>query len=387
MAEIPDEQCLFLINGLDCPNLRDSAHFFCIDHRTLFASSDNRSLLEETARSMRELTYVSEDKKITAKSDRKLIDNHVNLLHEVLSRGYSIQDAMIAIADVIKEKGTIDDQLKAIGQDHKWKKFEKIIAGIHILRAEGAEVKLNDHIVGKDSKGRRQIDVSIRFKNTFYPYLTIIECKDTGRKVEIKEVSAFVSTMEDVGAQRGVMVSAGGFQSGAIGTAEANNIELFTLSEIKTDWTKKINAEVHTLPYPDSVEFDYPFFEASPVEGEGISIKYGEVLFYEKPDKPPTPLPKILHRAARYVVKKRLALPARVTVTFDPPKLYQFPTTTFYTPIYAVIINFVPTKLAVGYEIDMPPKVVSYRYSDLQQERVQEFRAEDIPKVMHSRPD
>lgn len=386
MENIPDEQCLFLINGVDCPKLRDTAHLFCAEHRAVFASLDNPTLLDETARALRATTYVK-DKKIVGNPDRELVDAFINRLHEVLSRGYSPNDALNAISDVIKDKGILDDQLKAIGKDPKWKNFEKVVAGIHILQAQGAEVIFDDRILGRVSGSKRQIDVSVRFKHGFYDYLTIVECKDLGRKVEITDVQAFSGKMEDVGAQHGVMVSPHGFQKGGKGTAEFKNIELFTLTEIKTDWTKKITADVFTLPFPETVEFDYPEFEASPLEGGGISIKYGEVLLYEKADKPPTPLPKVLHRAATHVVKERLNLPARVQVTFDPPKLYQFPTTTFYTPIYAIIINFVPTRFALGREIDMPPKLVSYRYSDLKEERVHEFRAEDVPKVMHSKPE
>jgi hypothetical protein len=374
-------QCGFRIDGKECPKMRDSDHVYCSEHKTVFASIDNPALIEDAARSMREMTYVSKDKKITATSDPKLIDAFVNRLQELLARGYTHQEATNAIGDVIQEKGIIDDQLKQIGKDPKWKKFEKIVAGIHMLQAEGAEVKFNDHIVGKKTNSSRQLDVSIRFKHSFYDYLTIVECKDTGRRVEVKEVEAFSKKMEDVGARHGVMVSPHGFQKGGVGTAEFENIELFTLTEIKSDWTKQIKANVFTLPFPESVEFDYPYFDASPLAQEPMSINYGQVVFYRGANEPALPLTQVLWESARYVVKKELTLPQRVKITFEPPRLYQFPGTTFFTPIYAVIINFEPSKFAVGYEIDMPPKLVSYRYSDLKEKRVHEFSAKEIPKV------
>lgn len=374
------DSCLFLTNRIECPKPQASPHFFCEEHKLVFASLDNPTLLEETARSMKAMTYVSKDKKITANADPALIDAFINRLHEVLSRGYSSDEALNAIGDVIQEKGILDDQLKAIGKDPKWKRFEKIVAGVHMLQAEGAEVKFNDRIRGKKTNSPRQIDVSIRFKQGFYDYLTIVECKDTGRKVEVGEVEAFSKKMEDVGARHGVMVSPVGFQKGGVGTALFENVELFTLTEIKSDWTKQTKANVFTLPFPESVEFDYPYFEPAPLTQEPLSVNYGTIIFYDS-QKNPVFLTDIIWRAARYIVKKELPPSQRARIPFDPPLLYQFPGTTFYTPIHALIINFQPSKFALGYEIDLPPKLVSYRYSDLKEERVHEFPAGDLPKV------
>lgn len=379
------KNCLFLSNRIECAKPRATPHFFCSEHKLVFGSLDNPTLLEQTARSMRAMTYVSKDKKITANADPTLIDAFINRLHEVLSRGYSSEEALDAIGDVIQEKGILDDQLKAIGKDPKWKKFEKLVAGIHMLQAQGAEVKFNDHIVGKKTGGSRQIDVSIRFKKGFYDYLTIVECKDTSssRKVEVGEIEAFSKKMEDVGALHGVMVSPNGFQTGAVGTAKFENIELFTLTEIKTDWTKKIKANIFTLPYPESVEFDYPYFEPAPLSEEPLSLNYGKIIFYDN-QKKRVRLTDIIWRAARHIVKKELPPSQRARIPFDPPLLYQFENTSFFTPIHALIINFRPSNFAFQYEIDMPPKLLHYRYSDINEERSHDFPAQDIPKVEES---
>jgi hypothetical protein len=55
--------------------------------------------------------------------------------------------------------------------DKKWKKFERVVAAIHVAENSGATVTWNEHING------RQFDVAIRFKFQFYDYLTLIECK------------------------------------------------------------------------------------------------------------------------------------------------------------------------------------------------------------------
>jgi hypothetical protein len=109
----------------------------------------------------------------------------------------------------------------------QWKKFERIVAAIHLAEAQGATVTWNEHING------RQFDVVIRFKFQFYDYLVLIECKDVTRPVKAEKVEAFITKSRDAGANKAIMVSAGGFQSGARKVARKHNVELFTLSQIQ----------------------------------------------------------------------------------------------------------------------------------------------------------
>jgi hypothetical protein len=81
------------------------------------------------------------------------------------------------------------------------------------MNEEGAEVKFNDYIVGKSGR-KRQVDVSIRFKHKYYDYLAVIECKDYGIKVPIEKAEAFCTKVKDVGANKGIMVSAKGSSTG-----------------------------------------------------------------------------------------------------------------------------------------------------------------------------
>lgn len=325
--------------------------------------------------------YVSENKKITATTDKNLQDGFMNRFNELLCRGYTIEEASGAISDIIKERGIIDDQLKAVGVDPKWKKFEKIVTGIHMLQCQGAKVKFNDHIFGKMTRSERQVDVSVRIENGFYEYLTIIECKDTGRNVSIKEVSDLSIKMEDVGAQRGVMVASAGFQSGAIELAQSKSIATFTLKEIKSDWTKQIKENAFVLPFPEHIELDHPPLEECLIGGQGIPITYDQVVFHSTPEEPPIQLTNIIRDMANHIVENKLGLPIQTTVTFDPYVLYQLPTTATFAPLYGVTILFVPSEFAFRYSIDIPPKIQTYRYSDLKKQQVHDFNPKDIPEV------
>lgn len=108
--------------------------------------------------------------------------------------------------------------------DLKWKRFERLVAAIHRVDAQGAQVTWNETIHG------RQFDVVLRFSVGSYKYLTVIECKDQKRPVSVDEVEAFVTKSRDAGADKAVMVSSSGYQEGAFQVAERHHIELFGLS-------------------------------------------------------------------------------------------------------------------------------------------------------------
>lgn len=117
--------------------------------------------------------------------------------------------------------------LTMLMSDPKWKRFERLIAAIHQVDAQGAQISWNETING------RQFDVVLRFSIGSYRYLTVIECKDQKRSVSVDEVEAFVTKSRDAGADKAVLVSSSGYQEGAFQVAERHHIELFGLSFVK----------------------------------------------------------------------------------------------------------------------------------------------------------
>jgi len=106
-----------------------------------------------------------------------------------------------------------------------WKRFERLVAAIHHAESSGAEVRWNDIIEG------RQFDVTVRFKYGLHSYLTVIECKDYAGKVPVEKIDAFVTKARDVRANKAIMVSANGFQSGCIEVADRHGVKLLVLNE------------------------------------------------------------------------------------------------------------------------------------------------------------
>ena len=96
----------------------------------------------------------------------------------------------------------------------KWKKFEELVARIQTDLAGDAVVTPNDRIKGKVGV-LRQVDVSIRKNVGQFDLLIVLECKDSGRPVDAKDVEEFMGLAQDVGAHKAGMVVAKGFSAAA----------------------------------------------------------------------------------------------------------------------------------------------------------------------------
>lgn len=107
----------------------------------------------------------------------------------------------------------------------KWENFERLVAAVHRAADEGADVRWNDSIQG------RQFDVTIRFRKGLYDYLTVVECKSHERPISVDKVDAFVTKAADVHANCAVIASSSGFQSGAQDAARKHNVTLIQVTE------------------------------------------------------------------------------------------------------------------------------------------------------------
>jgi hypothetical protein len=115
-----------------------------------------------------------------------------------------------------------------------WGGFEKLVAQLH----ETGEVKVEHNVVLVGRSGApRQIDVLIRQKQGLYEHLIVVECKFWNAPVDRAQVDALATTVREVGASRGVIFSAKGFQSGAITQAKQDAIDLFVVRDLtNAEW-------------------------------------------------------------------------------------------------------------------------------------------------------
>jgi len=116
-------------------------------------------------------------------------------------------------------------------------RFEKLVARIQHDLSPGAQVRHNEKIRGRKSNTTRQIDVTVRTQIGQFPLLIAIECKDLSRPANIKHVEAFAGLLEDIGANKGAIVSARGFSEAAKRRAYHAGIDVYRLVDVEDhDW-------------------------------------------------------------------------------------------------------------------------------------------------------
>jgi hypothetical protein len=127
-------------------------------------------------------------------------------------------------------------------QSHpKWKRFESLVARIQKELSPDAKVTLDDKIMGRRSQTFRQIDISVRRVVGQFEILIIIDCKDYAKPVDVKDAEDFLGLAEDVGANKGALVSSKGFTKAAITRAKDAGIDVFRYVDAEdNDWRSYI---------------------------------------------------------------------------------------------------------------------------------------------------
>jgi hypothetical protein len=123
-----------------------------------------------------------------------------------------------------------------------YKELEELVARIQRQLAPHSEVIHNTKLFGRQSKRMRQIDVLVKDKIAQFAINIVIDCKDYKSPVDVKGVEEFYGLLDDVGAQKGVLVCPKGFTQTAKTRAEGLQIDLY--SPVDTDphkWQVKIS--------------------------------------------------------------------------------------------------------------------------------------------------
>lgn len=132
-----------------------------------------------------------------------------------------------------------------MGSEHKWQRFEKIVAEIQQELAPNAIVTHDDKIMGHITETLRQVDVTVRQRIGQYNMLIAIDCKDYKRAVNINEVDQFIRLIEDIKANKGVMVAANGFSDTAKRVGAKAGLNLYRLIDTEAhDWQTYVSIPV-----------------------------------------------------------------------------------------------------------------------------------------------
>jgi hypothetical protein len=110
-----------------------------------------------------------------------------------------------------------------------WRQYQEAVA--EVFRASGWDAQTDQVVTGV--RARHKVDVQVKFLAHGINCIWIAECKYWNRPVTKETVMALKEIVGDCGADRGLIVSTRGFQSGAIRAATKSNITLTSIEFIK----------------------------------------------------------------------------------------------------------------------------------------------------------
>lgn len=110
-----------------------------------------------------------------------------------------------------------------------WKDYQK--EATSFFQSLGFDSKMEEVVEGV--RGKHKVDVWVTGKLHGIPFRWVVECKDWKTNVPKEKVMALLSIIQDVGADRGFLLSETGFQSGAIRAVRDTNITLTNLIDLK----------------------------------------------------------------------------------------------------------------------------------------------------------
>jgi hypothetical protein len=110
-----------------------------------------------------------------------------------------------------------------------WKSYEEEAAAF--FRRLGLTATVNARVHG--ARGSHDVDVLVDGELHGLPFKWIVECKAWKSNVPKEKVMALYAITQDVGADRGYLLSERGFQSGALRVAEGTNISLTSIADLQ----------------------------------------------------------------------------------------------------------------------------------------------------------
>jgi hypothetical protein len=166
----------------------------------------------------------------------------------------------------------------------KWRKFEELVHKIQSDLASDAQVRLDDRIEGALTGTMRQVDISIRRKIGQFEMLIAIDCKDLAQPVDVKDVEGVIGLIQDVGANKGAVVSASGFTPAALARGKGAGLDLYRLVDTGShDW--KAHASIPVLIHYTALRrYAFTFRATGPVAIPMLDPREIEILSMDERD-------------------------------------------------------------------------------------------------------
>ncbi len=119
-----------------------------------------------------------------------------------------------------------------------WRDYQEEAA--EFFRSLGLDAETDVTIQGVRTK--HDVDVLVKSHHAGFDVTWIIECKHWNFKVSKLHVLALREIVNDIGADRGILLAEKGFQSGAIEAANLTNVQVTSLAEVENSASNAINS-------------------------------------------------------------------------------------------------------------------------------------------------
>lgn len=113
----------------------------------------------------------------------------------------------------------------------EWREYE--VAAAEFFRELGLQAEHDQKVKG--ARATHQVDVLVTTRQFGIEQMWVVECKLRTRLVEKQCVMTLAGVVDDVGADRGFLLSEVGFQSGAVQAARKRNITLTSLADLRAN--------------------------------------------------------------------------------------------------------------------------------------------------------
>jgi hypothetical protein len=114
-----------------------------------------------------------------------------------------------------------------------WQDFELFVRDMY---AQDADLVVEHNVTEKGRSGApRQTDVKFTHRVAGMAYTTLVECKKWKQKITRDRIDVLATSVEDLGASKGVMFTTTGYEPGAEAYARHKGIELFVVRDLLDD--------------------------------------------------------------------------------------------------------------------------------------------------------
>ncbi len=130
--------------------------------------------------------------------------------------------------------------------------LEKLASWIQQCLHDKAKIVANDFLIDKDTKKKRQIDITITLNDGPTKFIAIVEARDRSRPVGVPYIEQVYAKMHSVNANMAIVISSKGFYKTAKTKANLLGIKLFSLEDaLRVNWSATFNRlddiEIHEI--------------------------------------------------------------------------------------------------------------------------------------------